>query len=185
MRTAVVMALMLVTNVASARAQQGTRERGENVDPQVANPIKQIHEMNMKQAMLGKMAQTRGSSKEVRDLGSQMERKHAELDRKTIELARKKGVDVSLDTGARMNGTRELETYQGEEFDREFLRVTMRENARLIERFSSMTEQVTDPEAVDLVRDSLGPLLDEYEKASKTLANMGAVRAKQQQQQNR
>lgn len=168
----------LFVGLALAGAPVAAQQQGM-ATPQVEQVLKQLHELNQAQIDIGKIAQQKAMSNDVRELGMNLEKKHAELDRKVIEIARNKGIDLQVG-GEPMQDQKvqQLNGMQGQQFDKQFLTNLMEGHPKAINELTRSAAQIRDRDVSRLVNDALPLLHDEYEKASTRLAKFGTQKEK-------
>lgn len=118
MKTSVLAALLAAAAFASAHAQQGPS------DPQIAHIVVTANQVDID---AGKLAQKKGSTKDVRDFGKQMVADHTAVNQQATALAAKlkvkpEGNDTS--TGLRKGGDANLDKLgklKGKAFDRAYV----------------------------------------------------------------
>jgi len=150
------------------------------VSPKLNNGIvlTQIHETNMTEIALGKMAEEKSSSDEVRSYADQLVKDHTNVDQMIIAKAPKSGIDLQNGAAARRAlreatarekfEERKLKSAKGAEFDRLFLRQASFDNERLISKLQQDREDASDDE-VEVTIDQTIPILEQHKKLAQIL----------------
>jgi putative membrane protein len=186
-------ALALGAGQAAAKEQQQQKKTGQQKvkDPNAERVLQQIHEINMAEVEVGRLAQEKGQSDDVRNLGKEIEKDHQDADKQVMDLAKKKGFNLQS-SGMQMDQHGEvvehLSTVQPKQFDQQFLSAMIDGHGDAIKELSNAPMQIQDKDTKDLINEILPEMLDHYEKASTTLARLGTEqgqqpRGQQQQQQ--
>ncbi|WP_219414767.1 DUF4142 domain-containing protein [Pseudonocardia nigra] len=114
--TAVVM--VLVGPVAIAQAGTPARVDDNGVSEQDRKFLRQAHQSNLAEIQTGKLAQEKGESDEVRELGRLFVKDHSKLDDELVEAADDLGVDLPSQPNREQKAIAEkLEDLAGAEFD--------------------------------------------------------------------
>jgi predicted outer membrane protein len=182
-------ALFLGATTAQAQQKKGTQAR---VDPGVEKVLRNLHETNLAQIEVGRMAQEKATNDDVRSLGQEMVDQHRQFDRQIQDIAKKKGVTVDTGKSATQveifkRSYSKLGEAQGEQFDRQFLTAMLEGQSEIIKDIARMPMDTKDAEVEGMIQDELPKLHDQYEQASTTLAKIGTegYQREQQQQQQR
>lgn len=138
---------------------QGLAKAGD--EPMAVHVLTQMHHVNQMEIDMGRMAMERGQSKAVRNFGKKLQKDHMANDRKVMALAQREG--VTMDMGApqtpeeqqhaddEARTQQELQTAQGADFDRAFLRAMERGHAEVAAMLTQAHAQVHDEDVQHLV----------------------------------
>lgn len=152
----------------------------QEVSPKLNSGIvlTQIHETDMTEIALGKMAEEKASSDEVRAYADQLIKDHSNVDEMIVAKAPKSGID--LQNGAAAHRAlreatarekfeeRKLQSAKGPEFDRLFLRQASLDNERLISKLKQDREDASSDE-VEVTIDNTIPILEQHRKLAQIL----------------
>jgi putative membrane protein len=148
-----------------------------------------LHCKNQEEIELGRLAQQKGTSDEVRKYGEQLVRDHTENDAQVRNTASSAGITLVDTAGvkqilAREKGEKsemeqskepkdcvaELRALNGEEFDREFAKKMQEGHREMITMLQEARTQVVDPKVRNLVDKTL-PAIREHEQHAMLLDN--------------
>lgn len=140
-----------------------------NVDNADADFLTSAAYSGMKEIEEGKMAQSKGQAKEIKDLGKMMVDDHTAMGEKVKALAAKKNVQLrdSLSTED-MNRIRNNKK-TGKEFDREYAAEMVQDHEKAVKDFENAANNSRDPEIKALANEALPKLRHHLEmsKAAK------------------
>jgi putative membrane protein len=136
--------------------------------------LEQIHQANQKEIAIGKMAQEKASTDEVRAYADQLVQDHANADQMVVAMAQK--------TGARLHGSaagpregahgkpvdQKLSSASGVGFDRLFLKQTSSDHERLIRELQQEREDASDDDIEALI-DKIVPILEQHRDLAQIL----------------
>jgi putative membrane protein len=105
----------------------------------------------MEEVEMGKMAEQKGQSAEVKKVGQTMVTDHSKANNELMALAAKKG--VKLDTSHKMN-----EKMGGSNFDQEYLADMVKDHQKDIAAFENEAKNGTDPDIKSWARKTLPTL---------------------------
>lgn len=133
-----------------------------------------IHTDNQLEIQAGQLAQQKGASEQVRQLGKQLSDDHNSADNKVEALAKKKGLDLSKESPDR-EATRhaaeenkeiaKLQSLSGAAFDKAFLSAMAKGHKETIEQLDKAKTSVQDKDVQQLI-DDLMPTLHKHESAA-------------------
>jgi putative membrane protein len=133
-----------------------------------------IHATNQLEMSAGKLAQSKGSSEEVRQFGRQLYDDHRAADQKVQSLADRKGIMLKpqLDDPALASQSAEqaaevakLAKLSGPEFDTAFLSAMAKGHKQTIQQLEKVKASATDQDVESLVND-LMPVLHKHEQTA-------------------
>jgi putative membrane protein len=137
-----------------------------------ATILEQIHQADLKEIAIGKIAEGKASSDEVRAYADQLVKDHTSADQMVIETAQKKG--AHLHEPSRRAGNREklaeqkLSSANGAQFDRLFLEQTSADHKRLIRELKQEREDASDDDVEALI-DKIMPILQQHQDLAQIL----------------
>jgi putative membrane protein len=137
-----------------------------------ATILEQIHQADLKEIAIGKIAEGKASSDEVRAYADQLVKDHTSADQMVIETAQKKG--AHLHEPSRRAGNREklaeqkLSSANGAQFDRLFLEQTSADHKRLISELKQEREDASDDDVEALI-DKIMPILQQHQDLAQIL----------------
>jgi putative membrane protein len=104
-------------------------------------------DINLAEVSLGKLASTQAMSKEVRELGEQMNREHQKAYDELTTLAKKKNITVPAAASDNMQKKyNDLSEKRGSEFDKEFCDEMVAGHKEAIDKFERAAKESTDPD---------------------------------------
>jgi putative membrane protein len=144
--------------------------------------LTQIHQTDMMEIALGKLAEQKASSDEVRSYADQLVKDHTNVDQMVIAEAPKSGIDLENGAAARRAlreaaahekfEERKLSSAKGAEFDRLFLHQASLDNLILIRKLKqdreTASENATNDE-LEVTIDKTIPILEEDKKQAQIL----------------
>jgi putative membrane protein len=162
-------------------AQRGQRLGGAGVadlpttrDERVA--LRELHALNQTEILAGKLAQERGGSPAVRELGATLSREHETADDEVLSIAKSK--NLFLDGDAEGSGTSTttveqeklapLRNLRGDAFDREFLQMMVKEHESGIAMARRSRDEVEGAELKRVLAEML-PMLDRHLERARAL----------------
>lgn len=119
----------------------------ENGNEKDAEFLVNAAEINMEEISLGQLAQQKGSTNHVKELGKMMEDEHTKSLSNLIALAKTK--NISLPTSQTENGKdayKKLNEKSGNDFGKEYSGMMVNGHKKAIELFEKASTDCTDPE---------------------------------------
>jgi len=116
-----------------------------------------LHLANIQEIRMGKKAEKKGQSKEVRDFGSLLVRDHSAADKRLLAFAKGRKIDVSV-TGQTLE---ELNFEGTASFDEKFAQSMVDEHERSIDDVKKAREASTD-DGLSTFLDSVLPMLERH-----------------------
>jgi predicted outer membrane protein len=135
--------------------------------------LEQIHQANLKEIAVGKLAEEKASSDEVRAYADQLVKDHTAADQMVFATAQKKGARLR-DSAARRENARgkvteqKLSSASGTQFDRRFLEQTSADHKKLISELQQEREDATDDDVEALI-DKIVPILQQHHDLAQIL----------------
>jgi putative membrane protein len=150
-----------------------------------ADLLSQLHETDQTEMEVGRMAEKKGSTAEVRNFGKALEQDHSAADRKVTELARELSVQLSppakpsedLEKKQNHDGAVKemLANVSGNTFDRDFLEAMRKDHEEDIQKLTDAMNSTSDPKIKNLIAQLLPRLKHHQEMAEKLLAQAKAA----------
>jgi putative membrane protein len=140
--------------------------------------LSQMHQTNLMEIELGKMAAQKASSGEVRAYADQLVQDHTNVDRMVVDMAQESG--TNLKNGAEAHQAirhesarekeleRKLKSAQGADFDRLFLRETSADHDKLIAKLQQEKQDTSDAELETLIEKVI-PVLEQHRELAQIL----------------
>jgi putative membrane protein len=138
----------------------------------------QIHQANMTEIALGRLAENKASAPEVRAYADQLVEDHTSVDGKVIAMAQTKGVHVRDQTASSRQGRRgmrnpgqfeqKLASASGATFDQLFLKQAGDDHQRLIQKLQQDREDANDDDLEGLI-DKIVPILEQHRQLAQIL----------------
>jgi putative membrane protein len=152
---------------------EGTKTEGTKATARDTDVLKKLHEANLEEIDLGKLAQDKGASEQARSFGKTLVDDHQKADDKVTDLAKKWGVDL---TAVRVDAQKvdKFRSLSGADFDRQFGLAMVKGHAKVIDMVKKAQKQ-GDPDLSALC-DELLPRLQEHHRLAKELAAGGGAR---------
>jgi putative membrane protein len=139
-----------------------------------ATILEQIHQANLKEIAIGKMAEEKASSDEVRAYADQLVKDHTSADQMVVATAQKKGARLRDSAAGRRESAhgklaeRKLSSASGAQFDRLFLEQSSSDHKKLISELQQEREDATDDDVEALI-DKIVPILQQHNDLAQIL----------------
>jgi putative membrane protein len=125
------------------------------------------------EVQLGQLAQQKGSSQEVKNLGQMMVTDHQKANQQLQQLAQSKNIPVSTTPDQAVQGRlQKLQGLSGTEFDRAFLEQVVKDHRRDIAAFEKQSKHGTDADVKSFATNTLPTLRQHLQMAEQALAAM-------------
>jgi putative membrane protein len=146
--------------------------------PNTGLTLSQMHQTNLMEIELGKMAAQKASSSEVRAYADQLVQDHTNVDRMVVAAAEESG--TNLKNGAEAHQAvrhesarekaleRKLKSAQGADFDRLFLKETSADHDKLIRKLQQDKQNTSDEELEALIEKVI-PVLEQHRDLAQIL----------------
>lgn len=135
--------------------------------PATADVLMKIHETNQKEVELGKMAESKGSSKEVKEFGKMLVKDHSAADHHLMALAKKEKIDL----GKEQHKAGEMPTMsQGASFDADFAKAMLDDHKKDIAELTTDRDQTSDANLKEFLT-TLLPTLKKHEAAAQKIVD--------------
>jgi putative membrane protein len=149
-----------------------------------ADVLSQLHETDRGEMKVGRLAEKKGSTPEVRTYGKELARDHAAADRKVIGLAKEENLELSPPAGESVDLQKKanhdgavaemLANVKGNTFDRDFLEAMQKDHAEDIAKLTDVMNSTNDPKLKSLIAELLPKLKHHQEMAAKLLTQANA-----------
>jgi len=125
-----------------------------------------LHRSNVKEMQMGKMAQERGQSKDVKTFGKTLVKDHDAADTKVSKLAKTEGVDLAANTPALAHDDMPM----GAGFDAAFAKGMLEDHKKDVADVKAARAATTDKKLKSLLGDLL-PVLEKHEATAQKLVD--------------
>jgi putative membrane protein len=152
-----------------------------------ADLLSQLHETDQAEPEVGRLAEQKGSTADVRDYGKALALDHSNADRQVTALARELNVQLSppakpssdLEKKQNHDGAVKemLANVSGNTFDRDFLEAMSKDHQGDIAKLTDAMNSTSDPKIKNLIAELLPKLKHHQEMAEKLLAQAKAASA--------
>ena len=160
-------------------AKTTTERKQDELTPEEARLVVQLHHVNQMEIEVGKLASTKGQNPKVRQYGNRLVKDHGQDDQRVTAFAKQR--ELSLDSAAQAQNAEQrasmqkhqalmekLDGLSGAEFDREFLNAMATGHEQVITQVRDARPQVQDPQLRALI-DRLLPQLEQHRNTAKRL----------------
>jgi len=140
--------------------------------------LTQMHQTNMMEIELGKIAEQKASSSEVRAYANQLVQDHTNVDRMVVAMAQESGTNLKNGAEAHQAARhvtarekeleRKLKSAQGADFDRLFLKETSADHDKLIAKLQQDKQNTSDEELETLIEKVI-PVLEQHRELAQIL----------------
>jgi putative membrane protein len=147
------------------KAQQGQMgQPGQQASSADQTFLDRAARINQQEIELGKLAQKKGSSQAIKDLGKRMEQDHTAAQNELKQIAQQNQMKFSSDlTGDERDRINALKQLNGQQFDHAFLNTLMMGHMRAIQTFEDERQDGQNP-ALKSYADKVLPQLKEHRK---------------------
>lgn len=115
---------------------------------------------------MGKLAQERGSSEHVKELGKQLAEDHQKSLDQIRSIAQSKGVDLPQEVSKKDKAEHDrIAAMSGDAFDRAFLKSAQQDHRKDIAEYKREAERSTDPDVKQYAQSTL-PVLERHQQMS-------------------
>ena len=161
---------------AKSKSQTGT----SSVSMNDAQFLRKAAEGGMAEVQMGQLAQEKASNKDVKDFGKHMVDDHSKANDELKSLASQKNVTVPDSLSAKDKATYDrLSKLSGDQFDREYMRVMVKDHETDVAEFRRESKTAKDPDVRSFASKTL-PTLEEHLKMARDIAaKVGAVTSKE------
>lgn len=152
--------------------------------PSPAAILADLHMANQSEVELGKIAEQRAHSKDVKSFGKRMVKDHTALDRDAQSWASKNNVIIGAPPQddahqAEMQKMQQLkqrlQTLTGPEFDRTYMQAMAEDHAKDLVKIRAFGEQTSDKDIVGLLEKAAKVIASHKKEADRVLEKLGAT----------
>jgi putative membrane protein len=146
-----------------------------------ADVLSKIHEADQTEMEIGKMAEQKGATAEVRNFGKTLLHDHSAADRKVTAVARELNVQLSppAKPGSELEAEQNhdaavkemLANVSGDTFDRDFLEAMREDHKEDIQKLTDAMNSTNDPKIKQLIAELLPKLKHHEEIAERLLSS--------------
>jgi putative membrane protein len=133
-----------------------------------ASILAQIHQADLKEIAIGKIAQEKASTDEVRSYADQLVKDHTNADQMVMSTAQKTGAHLRGAATPRSKTDQKLSSASGAQFDRMFLEQSSADHKKLMSELQQEREDASDDEIEALI-DKIMPILQQHHDLAQIL----------------
>ena len=133
-----------------------------------ASILAQIHQADLKEIAIGKIAEEKASTDEVRAYAVQLVNDHTNADQMVLATAQKTGAHLRGVATARSKTDQKLSSASGAQFDRMFLEQTSADHKKLMSELQQGREDASDDDIEALI-DKIMPILQQHHDLAQIL----------------
>jgi putative membrane protein len=144
-----------------------------------AGVLAKLHHANQMEVEMGKAAQDKGQSKDVKAFGKTLVTDHSAADKKVMALAKDEKIDLPA-TMAPMPDDKKMETLKtasGADFDKAFSQAMLDDHEKDVGEAKMARDGTTDPKLKKLLTATI-PVLEKHRATAKKLVDKTASEAK-------
>lgn len=130
--------------------------------------LSEIHQANLKEIAISRMAQQKSSTDEVREYASQLVNDRTSADQEVIALAQKKKIRLGDKTFTRESERSRLDDSSGSTFDKYFLQQAAADQDKLVRSLRQQREDASDDDVEALI-DKILPILEQDKELTQVL----------------
>ncbi len=149
-----------------------------STQPSTGLILAQMHQANLREIALGKMAELKASSDEVRAYADQLVRDHTSVDAQVVAMAQETGTDLKKGAEAHQAirqesaleklEERKLNAAKAPAFDKLFLQQASSDHEKLITKLNKVRQDASDEEIEGLI-DKMIPILQQHRDLAQLL----------------
>jgi putative membrane protein len=136
--------------------------------PSSSDVLGKLHEANLKEIAMGKLAQKNGDSKDVKTFGKTLVKDHSAADKKVLALAKQEKIDLPAAKPAMDDG---MTKAKGADFDSKFAKDMLDDHKKDVEETTSARDATTDPKLKSLLTELVPTLQKHKDTAQKLVDN--------------
>jgi putative membrane protein len=140
--------------------------------PAPAEVLTKLHQSNVREVEMGKLAQKNGQSKEVKAFGKTLVTDHSAADKKVKALAKKENVDLPAEKPAM-----DHDDMTGTDFDSKFAKSMLEDHEKDVADMKKARDATNDPQLKALLT-SVIPTLEKHQETARKLADKEKAEAK-------
>jgi putative membrane protein len=156
------------TQTSGQSTQQSTTKAKAQTPKQFLTMAAQGSQAEIK---MGQLAQQKGTTQQVKDLGARLVNDHENLYRQIQQVASSQNITVPDKPNAQQEKEiSRLESMSGEQFDRAFLQMQERDHRREISAFQRESKNTANPQIAELAKNAIPTLQEHYHMSQQALA---------------
>ncbi|TCO11096.1 DUF4142 domain-containing protein [Natronoflexus pectinivorans] len=154
-----VIAALLITSCGNRQSSQDSKDVAEDRNEERFDDRKQVNdaqllvdaaEFNLMQIQLGQLAQQKGSTSNVKELGKMMEEAHTKLQRDLTAFAGRKSMTIPTTPTENVRDTyKDLNEKSGNDFDKAYGDIMVNKHEDAIKKFEKATTDRNDTDIVN------------------------------------
>ncbi|SCL18024.1 Predicted outer membrane protein [Micromonospora pallida] len=155
-----VLAALVLVGLAPAAAAQAAQPSTQD-----RQYLQAIHQVNLAEMVMGKLAQQKGQNQRVKDLGAQFVTDHTQLDQTVQSTAKQLGVKLPTDPTADQQAVvDQLNNVSGAEFDRQWVTAELAGHVQAIQATQTEISQGSEQSVIQLAQDVLPVIQAHYDE---------------------
>ena len=119
----------------------------------------------MMEVEVGRLAQEKGSTNEVKEYGRKLEQDHSKANDQLKQIAASKNVQLPTDMGAEKASVDKLRNLSGDEFDKAFLKMAVKDHKKDVKEFEKESTRAMDSDVKNFASTTLPTLQDHLKTA--------------------
>ena len=136
-----------------------------------ATVLGKLHHANQMEIEMGKLAQEKGQSKDVKNYGKTLVTDHTAADKKVMALAKQEKIDLTAAMPPMTDDNMALlKTAVGTEFDKVFARVMLEDHTKDVNEAKAARDATTDPKLKSLLTSTI-PVLEKHRETAQKLVD--------------
>ncbi|GEM_PF-441110 len=160
-----------------------TGEQGMITNENMSEFVMEAASGGMMEVELGKIAQQKASSQDVRDFGKMMERDHSKANRELKAIIEKQNITMpTVLIDEHKNKVNALTQLSGSEFDKEYMSFMVEDHKEDIEKFQEAAESEENAEVKGWAQKTLPVLQQHLEHAEEVNKNLTSISREDQTQ---
>lgn len=160
-------------STSASNTQAGTAQSGK-VSPADKLFMRKAARGGKAEVELGKLAQEKASSPEVKQFGQRMVTDHSQAANQLKQVAEQKGVTLPDTLSAKDKATKaRLEKLSGDQFDRAYMKDMVMDHTQDVREFKNEAKTGKDPDLKNFASQT-APTLEEHLKQAKSIAPKGS-----------
>ncbi len=141
--------------------------------------VKDAAEANLMEVELGKLAEQKAASPQVKEFGRQMEQDHGKAEQELQQLAASKNVQLPQKLEGKHKATVDrLSKLSGEKFDREYMKTMIDDHKEDVSKFQQEASQAKDPDVKNFASKQVPTLKKHLEMAQSAGQQVGATNSR-------
>src|SRR5262245_41917780 len=162
--------------------QSGSAQRSTTTGAQLAGSdqafLKEAAGGSLMEVELGKLATEKASSADVKQFGQRMVDDHGKANQQLSTLAQQKNVQIPTELTGKAKGDYDrLSKLSGEQFDRAYMQMMVRDHRKDVGDFRKQSTSAKDPDVKSFASQTLPTLEDHLKMAEQTQSSLNAARA--------